>query len=209
MLGLPGSLVRCYPHRRRPPPRRPGPKPPDGSPDHEQERLLRQAATALLAAPVFVAAAFGALLRRSSHARVGVAISLAVLLGYGAVSAGRPDTTAATAAAPILPLTEAAFETIVGTDSALTQAVTIHFSVPMDAASVASSLTVQPETAVDLAWAPDGTSLTVTPTERWAPGVLHTITVEAGALARTGKPLERPAPALLPSPGETPRGARA
>ena len=163
---------------------------------------MRQAATALLAAPIFVAATLGALMRRSSHARVGLAISLAVLLGYGAVS-GRPDTTAATAPVPILPLTQAAFETVVGTDNGLTEPVTIRFNTPMDAASVASSLTVQPATAVDLVWALDGMGLTVAPTDRWAPGVLHTVTVQAGALARTGQPLGRPARAVFVTRGET------
>ena len=98
---------------------------------------MRQAAHALLAAPIFVAATLGALLRRSFRARVGVVFSLAVLLGSGALSAGRPEPTAATAAAPILPLTEAAFETVFATDNGLTDPVTIHFSTPMDAASVA------------------------------------------------------------------------
>ncbi|MFL5642136.1 MAG: Ig-like domain-containing protein [Chloroflexota bacterium] len=164
---------------------------------------MRQAATALLAALIFVAARFSAPLRRSSRARFGVAFGLAVLLGYGALSAGRPDATAATAGTPILPLAEAAFATVVATDSALTQPVTIHFSVPMDATSVASSLAVQPETPVDLAWAADGTNLTISPSDRWAAGVLHTITVEAGALAASGQPLARPARAIFFTRGET------
>ena len=113
------------------PPPRPKPKPLDGSPDHEQERLLRQAANALLAAPIYVAATFGALLRRSSRARVGVVFSLAVLLGYGALSAGRPEPIAATAGVPILPLTEASFETVFATDTGLSEPVTLHFSAPL------------------------------------------------------------------------------
>ena len=70
---------------------------------------MRQAANALLAVPIFVAATFGALLRRSFGVRVGVVFSLAVLLGYGALSAGRPEPIAATAATPILPLTEGTY----------------------------------------------------------------------------------------------------
>jgi len=164
---------------------------------------LRQAANALLAAPIFVAATFGALLRRSSRARVGVVFSLAVLLGYGALSAGRPEPIAATAGVPILPLTEASFETVFATDTGLTEPVTLHFSAPMDAASVASSLTVQPAMPVDLVWAPDGTSLQIAPRSHWAPGVLHTITVQAGALARTGQPLARSARAIFLTRGQT------
>jgi len=164
---------------------------------------LRQAATALLAAPVSVAARSGALLRRSSHARVGVAISLAVLLGYGAVSAGRPDATAATVPVPILPVTQAAFQTVVATETGLTKPVTIRFSTPMDPSSVGSALSIQPETAVTLTWTPDAMSLTIAPTDHWAPGVLHTVTVKAGALARTGQPLASPARATFLTRRET------
>jgi uncharacterized protein YkwD len=164
---------------------------------------LRQAANALLAVPIVVAARFGALLQRSSRARVGVVFSLALLLGSGALSAGRPSSIAATAPAPILPLTAASFETVFATDRGLSEPVTIHFSAPMDATSVAKSLTVQPEIPVGLVWAPDGTSLTIAPRSHWAPGVLHTITVQAGALARTGQPLARSARAVFLTRAET------
>jgi uncharacterized protein YkwD len=164
---------------------------------------LRQAATALLAVPFHIAATFGALLRRSSTARVSLAIGLAVLLGYGAVSAGRPEGITATAPAPILPLTQAAFDTVVSTDRGLSEPVTIRFSVPMDAASVAKSLTVKPETEIDLVWGLDGRSLTIAPADHWTPGALHTITVQAGALARTGQPLVKPARASFLTRAET------
>ena len=51
---------------------------------------------------------------------------------------------------PILPLTQAEFETTVATDRGLSEPVTIRFSAPMDAASVAAALTVEPDAAVDL-----------------------------------------------------------
>ena len=164
---------------------------------------MRQAANALLAVPIFLAATFSALLRRSIHVRVGLAFGLAVLLGVGFLAAGRPPTTVATPPVPILPLTQAAFETTVATDHGLAEPVTIHFSAPMDATSVASALTVEPDTAVDLTWASDATTLTIAPTDRWSAGVLETVTVQAGALARTGQPLARPVRAVFLTRGAT------
>jgi len=173
------------------------------SPEHEQERLLHQAANVLLAVLDSLAAIFSALLRRPSPARVGFAISLAVLLGVGVLAVGRPPTTSATPPVPILPLTQAEFETTVATDHGLSEPVTLRFSTPMDAAWVAAALTVEPDTAVDLTWASDGMSLTIAPIGHWSAGVLETVTVQAGALARTGQPLARPARAVFLTRGAT------
>jgi uncharacterized protein YkwD len=164
---------------------------------------LRQAALALLAVPITLAALVVVFLRRSATARIGTAISLTVILGLGAFAVARPPTTVATPPQPIVPLTQAAFETIVATGHGLKEAVTIRFTTPMDAASVAAALTVEPATAVDLTWAPDATNLTISPRARWAPGVLQTVTVQAGALARTGQPLARPARAVFLTRGTT------
>ncbi len=158
---------------------------------------MRHAATALLAVPITLVILVGVPLRRSARARIGVAFSLSVLVGMGVLAAGRPPTAVATAPVPILPLTQAAFETTVATDRGLTEPVTIHFSSPMDADSVAASLTVVPPTETDLTWSPDGLSLTVAPTDHWSAGVLQTVTVQAGALARNGRPLTRSARAVF------------
>ena len=112
--------------------------------------------------------------------------------------AGQPTTTsAAPPPVPILPLTQAQFETTVATGLDLKEPVTLRFSEPMDAASVAAALSVEPDTAVDLSWATDGMSVTIAPQARWSTGVLETVTVQAGALARTGQPLARPARAVF------------
>jgi uncharacterized protein YkwD len=94
-------------------------------------------------------------------------------------------------------LTEAAFTTTVATDREVTEPVTIEFSTPMDRASVAAAIRVEPSTAVTLAWDATDSVLTISPQERWAAGTFHTVTVEAGALARTGQPLARPARAVF------------
>jgi uncharacterized protein YkwD len=113
-------------------------------------------------------------------------------IGYIGSSAETTPTATATVPQPILPLTQAAFTTAFTTDRALTEPATIRFSVPMDPASVAASITVDPPTLVTLAWDDSGTILTVAPRDHWAAGTFQTITVQSGALARSGQPLARP-----------------
>ncbi len=158
---------------------------------------MHKAAVAVLAVPIMVAVYIGVLLRRSTLARVSLAIGLSLLVGIGLISVARIQTTAATLPRPIVPLTEAAFSTTVATDRGVMAPVTIQFSTPMDPFSVAAAVQVEPATPVELAW--DGTAsvLTITPRTTWAAGVLHTVTVQAGALARSGQPLARPARAVF------------
>ena len=100
---------------------------------------MRQATNALLAAPVALAARFGALLRRSTLTRAGLALGLAFVLGVGVLGTGQPQTTVATRTTPILPLAQTAFTTTFSTDRGLSEPVTIAFTTPMDAASVAGA----------------------------------------------------------------------
>ena len=164
---------------------------------HEQERLLRQVVTALRAVPVLAAVYLSAIRRRPTIARLGLAIGLALVIGIGAFGAGRPATTVATPITPILPLTQAAFTTTFATDRGLAEPVTIRFSAPMDATSVAAAVTVDPATPITLSWDPSATELTIAPKTHWAAGTFHTVTVQAGALARSGQPLSRPARAVF------------
>jgi uncharacterized protein YkwD len=153
---------------------------------------LRQATIALLAVPVLFGVYIGAALRRSTLARFGFALGLAFVLGIGIIGGGRLSTVVATAPTPILPLTQAAFSTQFSTNRALTEPVTIKFSSAMDPGSVAAAISVDPPTPIGLAWDASATVLTITPTDKWAAGTFHTITVQAGALARSGQPLARP-----------------
>src|SRR3954447_20467058 len=105
--GLPGASDRCYPSGGRSPPERARDPALGGSPDHEQECLLHQAADALLAVPVFLAARAGAILRRSTLTRAGLALALPPVLGVGVLGAGQPATTVATHARPITALPQA------------------------------------------------------------------------------------------------------
>ena len=163
----------------------------------QERRLLHKAAVAVLAVPILAAIYLGVLIRRSVVSRIGLAVGISGLLGIGIVGAGLPATTSARPPTPIVPLTRAAFQTTVATDRDVNAPVAIVFTTPMDAASVAASVKVDPPTAVTLAWGAAGDTLTISPQAHWSPGVYYTVSVEAGALARTGQPLARPAHAAF------------
>ena len=158
---------------------------------------MHKAAVALLAAPIIVAVYIGALMRRSTLARVSIAVGLSLVLGMGVLSSIRTSTTVAIPTAPIVPLTDAAFTTTVDTNRDVTSPVTLRFSTPMDPFSVRAAIQVEPATPVTLAWDATDSVLTIAPRTTWAAGTLHTITVQAGALARSGQPLARPARAVF------------
>ena len=154
---------------------------------------MRQAANALLAVPVSRAARVGAVLRRSTLARVSFALGLSFVLGVGVLGAGQPATAGATRISPIGPLSQSAFATTFSTDRDLSEAVTIAFATPMDRASVAAALKVEPAKPVEFSWDSTGTILTVSPHGHWTVATLNTVTVQAGALTSSGQPLARPA----------------
>jgi uncharacterized protein YkwD len=163
----------------------------------KQERVLRKAATAVLAVPILAAIYAGALLRRSLVSRLALAVGVSALLGGGIIGAGLPSLTTATPPTPIVPLTRAEFHTVVATRASVVEPVTIHFTTPMNPGSVAAAVTVDPPTPVELGWDAAGQTVTIAPSSAWAPGVFHTVSVQAGALARTGQPLARPARAAF------------
>lgn len=160
---------------------------------------MRNAAIALLAVPILAAVYLGALLRRSILTRLAVALGMTAILAGGVIGAGLPSPAVTTAnpPAPIVPLTRAAFRTVVTTNAPVTAAQTIEFTTPMNAVSVEASVTVEPATPVDLRWNAARNKLTITPRTTWAPGTFHTVSVQAGALAATGQPLARPARAAF------------
>jgi uncharacterized protein YkwD len=164
---------------------------------------LHQAADALLAVPVFFAARVSASLRRSTLTRAGLALGLALVLGVGVLGAGQPATTAATHTRPIVALPQAAFTTTFSTERGLAEPVTMTFTTPMNAESVARALTVEPAKPVDLSWDETGRILTVSPHGRWAVETFTTVTVPAGVLAASGEPMARPGRAVFLTRGAT------
>jgi hypothetical protein len=158
---------------------------------------LRNAAIALLAVPILAAIYVGALLRRSIVSRAVLALGLSAILGAGFIGAGSPSLATANPPSPIVPLTQAAFRTVVATGASVVEPVAIHFTTPMNRASVEAAVTIEPRTPVDLAWDAAGQTMTIAPASTWTPGVFHTVSVQAGALAQTGQPLARPARAAF------------
>jgi uncharacterized protein YkwD len=153
---------------------------------------LRKYLVALLAVPVLLTVYATALLGRSRFIRGGVAVGLGAVLAVGAISFARPATTTASPVSDIVPLTQAAFQMQVRTNYDLLAPATIVFSTPMERASVESAVSVTPPAEVDLLWNDDQTSVSIAPTEHWAPATYYTITVGPGALASTGRPMTTP-----------------
>jgi uncharacterized protein YkwD len=163
---------------------------------------LRKLVTAALCIPVIALIYLGAFVRRSTGTRLAAGLVLVALVGVAVMaSAGGTPTTASGPTVPV-PLTKAAFTTAVRTDLALDAPITIDFSTPMDAESVAAAIAVDPPAAVELDWDATGRTLTIVPATAWSPDTYHRVTVEAGALARTGRPLARAAQSVfLTRPG--------
>ena len=154
---------------------------------------MRKYLVALLAIPVLAPVYAGSLLRRFVVARVGVAITLGAVLGLGAIAAVRPAATTATLPSDIVPLTQVAFRTTVATGVDVDAPITIEFTTAMEPASVEAAVSVEPNTDVRLRWNDTRTVLTITPAEHWSAGTYHTVTVQPGALAQTGRPTTTPA----------------
>jgi uncharacterized protein YkwD len=159
---------------------------------------LRKLAAALLAVPVLAVFYIPILLRRPAASRIGLAIGVGGLVGLGALGLISPSGTTATKPLPaIVPLEPAAFTTSIAADQELDAPVQLAFSGPMDQTSVAASLDVSPSTAVRLTWDPTGTRVTINPASRWQPGAYYTLTVRAGALGASGRPMAKPARAVF------------
>jgi uncharacterized protein YkwD len=153
-----------------------------------EDDRLRKLGTALLAVPVLaiVYAALG--IRSAGRFRaagfVGVAALIAVVLmvgGRAAPSAAAPQSLARTVSAELL-------DTIL-TGHGLTAPITLSFDAPMDAASVAAALRIQPEAAISFSWDGGARTLTIAPVTAWSADTLYAITVGAEAHAADGSPL--------------------
>lgn len=153
---------------------------------------MRKSLVTVLAAPIVLLVYLGTFLRPSIALRAGLAIAAAVALGFGIGLATRPAPAVATPPTTIAPVPEVAFTTTVQAAAGVKAPAIIDFSTPMEAASVAAALRVEPATDVRITWSADARTLTVSPSSHWLPGTFHTITVEPGALASNGRPLTTP-----------------
>jgi uncharacterized protein YkwD len=72
------------------------------------------------------------------------------------------------------------------------QPVTLAFDSPMDRASVAEALQVEPAAPVALGWAADSRSLTITPRERWQTDLRYVLILPEGTRRASGTTLDTP-----------------
>jgi uncharacterized protein YkwD len=163
---------------------------------------LRKLAAAVLAAPVIASFYVPLLMRRSVAARAGIVLALGVVVTVVGFGFAAPETKATPPLPEVVPLSNAAFTSTIAAGE-LDDPVTISFSTPMDPRSVEASLAIDPPTAVTLAWDATGTRVTIRPKAGWAPDTYHTITVQPGALAATGRPMEVAARAVFASRAAT------
>ena len=158
---------------------------------------MRKSLIAILAVPVLLGVYASAVLGRSRVIRGGVAIGLGAVVALGAIATARPSVTNASPASDIVPLTQAAFRMAVATNIDLRAPASILFTTPMQRDSVASSVSIQPAVPFQLEWSADDTHVSIVPTGTWQPSTYYTVTVGAGALAESGRPMTRPARAAF------------
>lgn len=152
---------------------------------------MRNFIATILAIPILVLVYVGSFLRRPGARRLPVAI---VVVGMGAIlAAGAVGPTPASGTIPSRSsaISPAEFATEIQTGESPAAAIVVSFPNPMNPASVREMLRIEPETEVDLGWDSGDTLLTISPRTGWATGTLHTITVDAGTLDASGRPLDR------------------
>ena len=158
---------------------------------------MRKFLIAILAVPVLLGVYASAVLGRSRVVRGGVAIGLGAIVAFGAIASARPAVTNASPASDIVPLTQAAFRMAVATNIDLRAPASILFTAPMQRESVQSSVSIQPPVPFQLEWSADDTRVSIVPAGTWEPSTYYTVTVGAGALASSGRPMTRPARAAF------------
>jgi uncharacterized protein YkwD len=152
---------------------------------------LRKIAAAILAVPLLASLYLPVLRRRGVAIRAGLAAGAGLLVLVAAVGA-LPR--AASALPPVAagPVAADRFGPNVESREALDGAVAFDFATPMDQASVAAALSVDPEAPVTLAWLDTGRKLLVSPRDGWAPETYYTVTIQSTAHDAAGATLAEP-----------------
>ena len=152
---------------------------------------MRKIAAAILAVPVFVALYLSVLRRRSVAIRAALAAGIGLLVLAAAVGT-LPRAASALPPATAGPVAAERFGPNVESRQALDGAVTFEFAAPMDEASVAAALTVDPQTSLNLSWLDGDRRLLVTSRSAWAPETYYTLTIAASAHSAAGATLGDP-----------------
>lgn len=159
---------------------------------------MRKLVLAILAVVVLAPLYLETIVRRlfASRAAVGIGATALVVLVTGV--AMRP---AAAEAVPSFATVEppgAAFREV-ETDQPLGAPIAITFTTPMDTASVASAVRIEPGVPVELTWDVTATTLLITPADGWQPATYHLATVAGSARDREGRELGQPVRAAFVS----------
>ena len=166
---------------------------------------MRKIAAAILAVPVLAVIYLPVLRRRGVAIRAGLAAGAGLLVLVAAVGA-LPRAASALPPVAAAPVAAERFGPNVESREALNGAVAFDFAAPMDQASVAAALSVDPETPVTLAWLDAGRKLLVSPRDAWAPETYYTITIHSTARDAAGVTLPDPIRTAFYTRGPT--GAR-
>ncbi len=166
---------------------------------------MRKIAAAILAVPVVLALYLPVVRRRGVAIRAGLAAGAGVLVLVAAVGA-LPREAAALPPAIAGPVAAERFGPDVESRQALDGAVTFEFLTPMDEASVAAAVSVDPPTPLTLAWLDGGRRLLVSSRDGWAPETYYTLTIGSSARSAGGVALADPLRTAFYTRGPT--GAR-
>jgi uncharacterized protein YkwD len=152
---------------------------------------LQKVLATALAVPVIALVVVRALGQRPGVRRLSVIATVLALGAIVAFSSTRPTPASATLPTRETALDPTEFTTEIQTSESPSAAVSVTFPSSMNHASVEQMLRITPLTAVDMSWDATDTLLTVAPRISWKPSTYYTVTVEAGALDASGRPLER------------------
>jgi uncharacterized protein YkwD len=153
---------------------------------------LRKVFAAALAVPVITLVVARGIGQRAGTSRL---VAIAAVLALGAIfalSSTRPTPTTATPPTRTTSAIDASeFSTEIRTSSSPADPVTVSFPARMNPDSVAGLLRVSPAIAIETSWDETGSNLTISPRSAWRTNTYYTVTVEAGALEESGRPLEQ------------------
>jgi uncharacterized protein YkwD len=158
---------------------------------------LRKLGALVLAVPVLAVLYLATLARRGGARRIGAGVAAAAVIGLVVVASLPPaGSNAVPTSGKPAPVAAELLDSV-RTGHALGAPFTVAFSAPMDAASVAAALRIQPDSAVTLSWDDAGTTLTIAPVDHWQPDTLYSLTVSPLARAISGGPVKAPVRALV------------
>ena len=152
---------------------------------------MRNVLVAALAVPVIAIVVARSVGQRPAARRLSVMVAVLAIGAIGAFASANPEPATGALPSRVEPLDPTAFTTEIQTSESPSAPVSISFPEAMNAASVEQMLRITPSTNVEVSWDATTTSATVTPLAAWQPGTYYTVTVLAGALDASGRPIER------------------